>query len=370
MTKNRISLYIEQVLKNMPSDWLGLTTHRLDIYNEEQAKIEFINDFEALFKNDNFSTTSLKELPTAYDYIRLGHPLSCILEWGIAKTNSINTENVISFSSKTMPILAILRTNLLKGKSTQIYYSDKEFNKDDFDVLKSVYGYNFELNYVGSSNQIKENSGSTIYISKANKIETFNLNPNIDFYIHTFNNLGSITLINGEKNKSYISDIQHVRRRESIAMTPSNSLIALHLLLGKSIPKTNSDLVSNKSAVLNSINQITGTKGNPLVGSSGLSIQYAIMMGLIDDAQKNYSGKAIKFIVPPNCYGGTNDQARRVATGNNNVEIVDLPVDGNNDMVLSIDTVLEKIAKEDAIRYIIAEIPTNPRVEVPELLKL
>jgi cystathionine beta-lyase/cystathionine gamma-synthase len=52
------------------------------------------------------------------------------------------------------------------------------------------------------------------------------------------------------------------------------------------------------------------------------------------------------------------------------VEVVDLHVDGGNDMVRSIDTVLEKIAKEDAVPYIIAEIPTNPRVEVPDLIKL
>jgi cystathionine beta-lyase/cystathionine gamma-synthase len=35
--------------------------------------------------------------------------------------------------------------------------------------------------------------------------------------------------------------------------------------------------------------------------------------------------------------------------------------------VQSIDAVLEQIAQQDAIAYIIAEIPTNPRVEVPDL---
>jgi cystathionine beta-lyase/cystathionine gamma-synthase len=75
-------------------------------------------------------------------------------------------------------------------------------------------------------------------------------------------------------------------------------------------------------------------------------------------------------VVPPNCYGGTNDQARRVAACIDNVEVVDLPVDGEHDMVYSINLVLDQIAKEDAIPFIIAEIPTNPRVEVPELLQL
>jgi cystathionine beta-lyase/cystathionine gamma-synthase len=93
-------------------------------------------------------------------------------------------------------------------------------------------------------------------------------------------------------------------------------------------------------------------------------------MGLINDAVEKHPGKAIKIIVPPNCYGGTNDQARRVATAVSGVDILDLPVDDGNDMVKSVDSVLEKIAAEDAIPYIIAEIPTNPRVEVPDLIML
>jgi hypothetical protein len=40
---------------------------------------------------------------------------------------------------------------------------------------------------------------------------------------------------------------------------------------------------------------------------------------------------------------------RRVAACIDNVEIVDLLVDGDNDMVQSIDTVLAQIANEDAV---------------------
>ena len=93
-------------------------------------------------------------------------------------------------------------------------------------------------------------------------------------------------------------------------------------------------------------------------------------MGLIDVALEEHKGKAIKIIVPTNCYGGTNDQARRVAACIYAVEVVDLAVDGDHDMVQSIDIVLAKMADEDAVPYIIAEIPTNPRVEVPDLIKL
>lgn len=371
MEVNKMLNYIKEVLKNMPSDWLALTTHRLDIYNEELAKTEFLEQFEVLYKANTSNASALSQLPTAYDYIRLGHPLSCILEWAIAKLNHLNPENVISFSSRMTPVLAILRTNVLAHKNTQIIYTDELPNFFNADLLKRVYGYHFELKKVEKTEGIAEFEGSTVYISKQDEIGLIKRNPNIDFFINLNDQHGSILLVNGEANEPYISEIQHVRRRETIAMTPASCFAALTSLLKEFSPEPNrSDLVENKSLVLDAIKNITSSNTKALVASSGLSIQYAIMMGLIDDALDNHKGKNIKFIVPPNCYGGTNDQARRVAACLDNVEIVDLLVDGDNDMVQSVDTVLNKIAREDAVPYIIAEIPTNPRVEVPDLIKL
>jgi len=371
MNDDKVLNYIKDVLENMPTDWLNLTTHRLDIYDEELAKTQFLNQFETLYKSNNSSNSALNILPTAYDYIRLGHPLSCILEWGIANLNLLKPDNVISFSSKTTPILAILRKNLLENKNTQILYTGEFPECFDAEVVKRVYGYNFELKKVENGKAIPEFNGSTILISQQDKIGTVDLNSNIDFFISLHSHLGSILVVNGEQNKSYITDIQHVRRRETIAMTPADSLVALRSMVDQSSSELNNSVSeANKTSVQDSIKEITGSTTQPLIASSGLSIQYAIMMGLIDDALANHKGKAIKFIVPPNCYGGTNDQARRVAACLNNVEVVDLPVDGDNDMVKSINTVLDKIANEDAIPYIIAEIPTNPRVEVPDLIKL
>jgi cystathionine beta-lyase/cystathionine gamma-synthase len=367
MKKDKVLKYCKEVVQKIPSDWLKLTTHRLDIYDESLAKTQFIEQFENLYNDNNSETSALKELPTAFDYIRLGHPLSCILEWVIAKLYGIAPENVISFSSKTMPILAILRKNLLANKKTQILHTGELPSFLNSELLRNVYGYAFETKRVGNISDIANFNGTTIFVSEENEFDSINLTPNIDFYINIHSELGSILLANG--NESYISEIQHVRRRESIAMTPANCYAALNLLSKQSakIQKINPKV---KLAVLDSITSITNTTTKPIVASSGLSIQYAIMMGLIHYAQENHEGKAIKFVVPPNCYGGTNDQARRVATCINNVDIVDLPVDGDNDMVKSVHKVLDDIAKQDAIPFIIAEIPTNPRVEVPNLIKL
>ncbi|WP_299384917.1 cystathionine beta-synthase [uncultured Lacinutrix sp.] len=371
MKENKMLSYIENVLRNMPTDWLSLTTHRLDIYDESLAKTEFLEQFEGLFNDNNAEISALSNLPTAYDYIRLGHPLSCVLEWAIANLNGLEANSVISFSSQTVPVLSILRKNLLEHKNTQIIYTGDLPTYFNAEILKSVYGYKFELKKVESIDEVTKFNGSTIYVSEENQIGTIALNPNVDFFISLYPELGSVLVVNGIQNENYISDIQHVRRRETIAITPANALIALKALVTQSsIENKNNDRAANKTLVLDAIKEVTGTVTKPLVASSGLSIQYAILMGLIDDALENHKGKAIKIVVPPNCYGGTNDQARRVAACVDNVEIVDLLVDGDNDMVQSIDTVLAKIAQEDAIPYIIAEIPTNPRVEVPDLIKL
>jgi len=370
MKDTKLNNYISDVLENMPSDWLNLTTHRLDIYDESLAKFQFLDQFEALYNANNSEASALNELPTAFDYIRLGHPLSCVLEWVIAKINNSKHQNVIGFSSQTTPILAVLRKNLMEKKNTRINYSGDLPKHFDADIIRNIYGYTFELNKVDNAQSVSSFDGSTIYISHPNDICHFDQNVNIDLHVNLHDQFGSILCVNGEKNESYISEIQHVRRRETIAITPANSLAVLQELTGVKNTLSVGNVATNKANIIRTIQEVTAADTKALVASSGLSIQYAILMGLVHDAMEKHPGKAIKIIVPPNCYGGTNDQARRVAACLDNVDVMDLPVDGDHNMVESIDIVLAKIAELDAVPYIIAEIPTNPRVEVPNLIKL
>lgn len=371
MEEYKMLAFIKDVLANMPKDWLGLTTHRLDIYDEKRAKIQFLEHFEVLFQNKVTETSALEKLPTAYDYIRLGHPLSCILEWLIASLHQTKAENVISFSSQTMPVFAILRENKLVNKATRVLYDGTIPDAFDAEILRQVYAYKFELQKVEPGASIAEFDGSTIFISQAEDICRFTLHPQVDFFVNVHSQLGSVVMVNKEQNEPYVSRIQHVRRRETIAMTPANALAAMRSLTeGVPIGGQQSDLADNKAIVLEAIEKITGTDTKALVASSGLSMQYAIVMGLIHHAREEHQGKAIKIVVPPNCYGGTNDQARRLAAGVDGVQVMDLPVDGGSDMVQSVNAILDQIAEEDAVPFIIAEIPTNPRVEVPDLQKL
>ncbi len=363
MNSDKLNDIIGLVLENLPKQWLELTTHRLDIYNEKKAKTEFLESFERLLESENIDSASLMGLPTAYDYIRLGHPLSCFMEWVFSQKLNLPSNNIISFSSQTMPLLSILRKNLSEGKETTVYFENEPPESLNLDKLKDVYGYQLNSFDISENDTIPSRQGSRVVYCDLKSPRFLERLAEADFVIGYDESCGSIILVN-ERNKSYISEIQHVRRRESIAMTPDNCLKFLkneHIL-----PRDN----FNRENLNEMIKKVTNTSVNPAIGSSGLSIQYAIMMGLVDDAEKNFKGKPIKFIVPPNCYGGTNDQARRVAACLSHVEVLDLEVDSGKDMVSSIDQVLSDVAKDDGVPYIIAEIPTNPRVEVPNLVKL
>ena len=371
MKNGEILKYLKNVLDNIPKNWLNDTTHRLNLYDEKLAKVQFLEHFEALINDSNYERSALDNLPTAFDYIRLGHPLSCLLEWSIGRRYNLKAENIISFSSKTIPVMAILRENLLNNKNTQINYIGEVPEFLEKGILEKVYGYTFELNKINSIDEISTFKGTSVFISNQTKISDISLINSVDFYVSWCAELGSILLVNGEANESYISNIQHVRRRETIAMTPANCLAALNSLIydtSLSTIKVHNSIFIKQ--VNDSILDITNTKIQPQVGSSGLSVQYGIMMGLIHYAIEKHKEKDIKLIVPTNCYGGTNDQARRVANCIENVEVIDLDVDNGIDMAENIEVILNDIANEDSIAFIIAEIPTNPRVEVPNLTKL
>lgn len=360
ITDQKTKEKLAKIMENMPTDWLRLTTHRLDIYNEARAKVEFLEKLEAL---PSIEQKTLSELPTAFDYIRLGHPLSSLLEWALAIERGIKAESVISFSSQVMPLLAVLRANKFLKKKTRIVYHESLPAHFQEEVLKKVYNYDFELIKLESpSSELSSFEGTTIQINGTPTLE-------VDLLLELYPQRGSV--IYALKNApEYIKEIQHVRRRESIAMTPFNCLQVINQLLGFVGDQKEENKNIDSKSLKGTIQKITQSTDKVALGSCGLSVQYAIMMGLVDFAHDHSANKKVQFIVPPNCYGGTNDQARRVAACLDHVEIVDLPVDGGKDMVTELERILSASAAEDCIPYIIAEIPTNPRVEIPDLQKL
>lgn len=362
---------VRKILDNLPTGWIELTTHRLDTYDEEQAKSQFLQQLQALTSTTDYDVNTLDALPTAYDYARLGHPLSCVLEWLVAQINDVPADQVITYSSKTMPILAVLRKNTLSTVATHLYYDTDSSPLIDSERLERVYNYNVQIHKIESVAQIPKHGDATVlFVTQAPYKTTLEINKNIDATVNIHPNCGSTIIVHNTGITDLVKDLQHVRRRETIAITPLNALHVLHEIVNDKTVPTENCQPQELNKVFDCIKDNTGSTVTPLVASSGLSIQYAMMMGLVEDAMTQHPGKAIKLIIPPNCYGGTNDQARRIAALIPAVDIVDLYVDNGQDLVSSLDVVLKNAAHTDSAPIILAEIPTNPRVEVPDMDKL
>jgi cystathionine beta-lyase/cystathionine gamma-synthase len=367
---------IGKLLNHIPESWVELTTHRLDIYNEKLAKSDFLSHFENLLQSESYSTEALNSLPTAYDYIRLGHQLSSVLEWVLAKLNQVPADQVITFASSTMPILAILRRDALAQTPTHIYHDLESSPLLDEERLRSIYGYQFDVKQVINASEIPEHQlGTTLFVTESLYQTPLTNHVNIDATINRHPQFGATIVVHKSPDLNpqvteMVKDVQHVRRRESIAMTPPNTLKVLNEMvrdLTSDVELIHSD---NLQIVHQCIRDNTGSSITPIVASSGLAIQYAIMMGLVENAITEHPNKPIALILPPNCYGGTNDQARRISNLIPNTDIFDLLVDGGHDLVTSLDAVLTQVANNNGVPIVLAEIPTNPRVEVPDMIEL
>lgn len=379
-SKERCFDCIGQILENIPRGWLEMTTHRLDIYDEDQAKTEFLVELQKKAASGDLSEAALNQLPTAFDYIRLGHQLSSILEWALGETNAVAPEQVITFDSWTMPLQAVMRTDARQGKRTHLYYTEstsKVLSLLQEKTLRDIYLYKMGLHQVADIGEVLgHDDGSVVLLTESVFSGEVPTNSNVDISVNIHPHWGSALVVhNSKKNTasgvdSIVSAVQHVRRRETIAVTPLNAFNLLHEMTGHAPEPLVEDSKADIEKISACIQENSGSALTPAIASSGLSVQYAILMGFIDKALTEHPDGKVVIMLPPNCYGGTNDQARRVAEINPSVEIMDLPVDGDQDMVRSLDEALNAVAAMDSIGIVMAEIPTNPRVEVPDMVAL
>jgi hypothetical protein len=155
---------------------------------------------------------------------------------GYRKINHFKPDNVISFASKTTNPCGFTK-NSLDNKTTSIYHIGELPSCFDTEIVKNIYGYQFELKQIADSSLIPSSSKSIILITNEDNVGEIAIPATVDFHISLHGELGSILVVNGAKNENYVAAIQHVRRR-AVAMTPADSLIALQLCFAKAIATT------------------------------------------------------------------------------------------------------------------------------------
>ena len=247
------------------------------------------------------------------------------------------------------------------------------FEALDLNLLAEIYRYQGSITRITKAEDIPPHEKDLVVLitSRGFKGRDF-VESHVDVVIDVHADLGAaIVILNSVKNQAYglsnlVGEVQHVRRRESIAITPTDVYNALSEFINHVPSQIKLDVTDVKS-IETEVMRLSKSPLKPVLASSGLSVQYAIFMGFIEKVRTDFPSKQIKFLIPPNCYGGTNDQARRIAACDEGIQIIDMPVDKDRDIITTLDQALDEIALADAIGIVLAEIPTNPRVEVPDL---
>lgn len=118
--------HLKQILSEMPTEWRGTTFANNVLLGRNVFS-------ENLMKLNTFSHDNLAGLGNAEDYMRVSSNISTIYELVMAQKNGLSVDNVFSFGSVTMPIIA-----LGIGTKKTIYLDTVMFDEQQLKMLKNV----------------------------------------------------------------------------------------------------------------------------------------------------------------------------------------------------------------------------------------
>jgi len=133
--------YLPQLLRSMPSDWYGTTFNNSDLLGRSGFSSKLVDLILRKANNGGeIETEELTEVGNAEDYMRVATNISTTLETVLALEVGCSVEQVYTFASTTMNIVAVALT--AKGRPVHLYLGDEtpSFNSDQIARLALLGG--------------------------------------------------------------------------------------------------------------------------------------------------------------------------------------------------------------------------------------
>jgi len=110
---------LPRILAAMPRDWRGTTFRNTEllgraVFAERLAALvqrKGGSGAQAAGDDDSITTADLTAVGNAEDYLRVSSNISSTLEFAIAEEHGCSVEQVFSFASTSMPVIAVLLTS-------------------------------------------------------------------------------------------------------------------------------------------------------------------------------------------------------------------------------------------------------------------
>ena len=109
---------LAKILSNVPKSWLGTTFPNDSRFVGRDWFLQEMDNILSAPSREVYESELARMFPT--DYVRLGSPLSCLLEVVRSKEMGLPARNVFSFSSPNLPLISVM---LASTRPVHIYSS-------------------------------------------------------------------------------------------------------------------------------------------------------------------------------------------------------------------------------------------------------
>jgi len=285
------------LLEHVPKSWLG-TTYPND--GRYVGRKNFIDEMLSLLSGQEPIEQQKLALFFPEDYVRLGSPLSTLLEMLRALEKGYQPHNVFSFASRTLPLLSVL----LSATSPVYIYGSPIFSSVQDTMLKELYGCDFK--YCSDEPQ---SHGDGVVVELSDK-ERKDVNSDVDAVVGLDGLLYIMNpekiLLNDLKDKKgkIIQESIHTIRKRFGGPIPTPD--ALAILRDQALQET-----PDTKAFKSHLKQLAGCPdalGDPLVTTTGLASLVSCTMAAVELGNRN-----IDVLMASTAYGGSAQQTEILA---------------------------------------------------------
>jgi cysteine synthase A len=341
------------VLKAIPNDWRG-TTYRNENLLERDGFSKSL--YKLLQSGDPITTESLYGVGISEDYFRVSSNMNTTLEMALSEQSAIPIDQIFTFGSKTLPVLAVAIT---AGRPVDLYCGNEPFpfTDEDLDLLKLL---SIDL----SQHQTPAKSAGPGRTTLA--YESAKNGADVDAII------GKYTLYVRNPTAVNPHDIFVIRKRFATPITNPMSEEWMQKIAGIPITANQGTYTPESLADFHAhLQTLAGTDvnpaANPITFTAGLSALCSVWFTMIKRGGCN-------VLMASTAYGGCSELTDLITKFSPKFKQTRYDVQGAAAMIESIRIRLDELASKPAelmpTTVLLSEIPTNPDMKVPDIKAL
>ena len=345
---------IKQILSNIPYEWKG-TTFKNDNLLGRDGFSKNLRELLATKEQtlEAISSNDLEKLGNAEDYLRVATNISTTLEFFLAREKGLDIEQVFTFGSTIMPIIAVVFNS---KEFVHLYIGENKapFTEEQLHTIE-LFGGKLKLH---NKEEIGAHAENEIILSyhENDKIDGL-ITPNVLYIKNT--------------KKIYPSEILVIRKRMA---TPITTPMALSLLakIGE-IEEAEEEPInaSDEAAFYAHLQTLSGTdanaNANPVIFSAGLPATASFWVTLA-------SRGGAEIVMASTAYGGSSQLVDILAARSSLLRKHTFDIQGDANIVEEINQSLRRLIEKAEnllpTTVLFVEIPTNPDMKVPDPHKL